>query len=720
MYVVGLSVVILKVAVGLGFVIFVHELGHFVVAKLCGVKCEKFYLGFDFGGLKFCRFRWGETEYGIGIFPLGGYVKMLGQEDNPARLREELERAKQQEGRGEKGEGREAENKGQETGDKSLPSPFGRGAGGEGSEAQPSPAPALDPRSFLAKSVPQRMAIVSAGVVMNLLFAFLMAVVAFSMGVKQEPCVIGKVSPGGPAWQADLRIGDEVLEIAGKKMTQFRDLQTAISLGDLATDDGISMLVRRAGVEKPFEIMVKPDRSLGASFIMVASGSTTQLAKDRKTWLVQKVPCVLPGTAAGQATPAFANGDRIVRIDDATVDRYGQIESELVQNAGRKIDVTVERTLPDAFGKTSAQTSELTIPVAPNPMHSLGIVMEMGEITAIQANSPAAETAIAPGDVILEVDGQPAGDPMTLPNRLNAAAGKTVQLTLQRKGSAKPETVSLQARPPLENSLPKIPDSPVAISSLGIAYRVLNRIAAVAEDSPAAKAGLAPGDVIVGAKLIPPSKEVQRKLEIDQSEAVVPFTDKGRNWPVLIGELQDTLPGTSVELTVARGDDQRTVKLDPVEDADWFNPDRGFFFEPMTSDLRARSLGEAFALGGRETLEQTTVVYRSLRALGTAQVSMRGLAGPVGIVKLALHSADRGTARLLLFLTFLSANLAVVNFLPIPVLDGGLFVFLLYEGIRGKPANEHVQIVLTYIGLGLILALFFWTLGLDAGLISRW
>ena len=103
--IVGYCVVGLMVAFGLGFVIFVHELGHFVVAKLCGVKCEKFYLGFDIAGLKFCKFRWGETEYGIGILPLGGYVKMLGQEDNPAKLREEMERAKQQEGR-ERGEGR--------------------------------------------------------------------------------------------------------------------------------------------------------------------------------------------------------------------------------------------------------------------------------------------------------------------------------------------------------------------------------------------------------------------------------------------------------------------------------------------------------------------------------------------------------------------------------------------------------------------------------------
>src|ERR1044072_7407017 len=76
---------ILLAAIGLGAVIFVHELGHFLVAKWCGVKCEKFYLGFDIYGLKLWHHQWGETEYGIGILPLGGYVKMLGQDDNPYR-----------------------------------------------------------------------------------------------------------------------------------------------------------------------------------------------------------------------------------------------------------------------------------------------------------------------------------------------------------------------------------------------------------------------------------------------------------------------------------------------------------------------------------------------------------------------------------------------------------------------------------------------------------
>ena len=85
--------------------IFVHELGHFLVAKLCGVKCEKFYLGFDIGGLKFCKFRYGETEYGIGILPLGGYVK-------DARPGRQSRQAARGDGAGEGGGSRSAEGRG--------------------------------------------------------------------------------------------------------------------------------------------------------------------------------------------------------------------------------------------------------------------------------------------------------------------------------------------------------------------------------------------------------------------------------------------------------------------------------------------------------------------------------------------------------------------------------------------------------------------------------
>jgi len=147
------------VLLGLNLVILVHELGHFLVARWFGVKCEKFYIWFDIFGWRLFRFRKGETEYGLGVLPLGGYVKMLGQEDNPARLREEIERAKLQ-----------------------LPP--------EEISRDPELAAAeqalYDPRSYLAQSVPRRMAIISAGVTMNVVFAFVAALIAYTLGVEQQ------------------------------------------------------------------------------------------------------------------------------------------------------------------------------------------------------------------------------------------------------------------------------------------------------------------------------------------------------------------------------------------------------------------------------------------------------------------------------------------------------------------------------------------------------
>jgi regulator of sigma E protease len=233
-------------------------------------------------------------------------------------------------------------------------------------------------------------------------------------------------------------------------------------------------------------------------------------------------------------------------------------------------------------------------------------------------------------------------------------------------------------------------------------------------------AGLRAEDTVVKAKLIPPESEVLRSLEVEQSQVSLPFSDKDRNWPALINALQNTLPGTTVELTIFRHRSEQTVKLEPVEAPDWFNPDRGLQFEPTTFLAKPESIGEACAMGGQETLDSLTIVFRSLKKISTNQVSPRKMMGPVGIIKITLQAADQGPAMLLLFLTLLSVNLALVNFLPIPVLDGGHMMFLIYEGIRGKPADERVQVVLTYIGLGLILALMIWALGLDFGLISRW
>ena len=140
-----------KVAIGLGLVIFIHELGHFLAAKWCDVHVETFSIGFG-PPLPGCQFRYGETTYMIALFPLGGYVKMVGE-----------------------------------------------GTEDEGDD---------DPRSFKNKTVGQRMLIISAGVCMNVLFAAACFVgVYMTTGVDRTAGVVGTVEAGSPSWQKGLHAG---------------------------------------------------------------------------------------------------------------------------------------------------------------------------------------------------------------------------------------------------------------------------------------------------------------------------------------------------------------------------------------------------------------------------------------------------------------------------------------------------------------------------------
>jgi regulator of sigma E protease len=210
------------------------------------------------------------------------------------------------------------------------------------------------------------------------------------------------------------------------------------------------------------------------------------------------------------------------------------------------------------------------------------------------------------------------------------------------------------------------------------------------------------------------------------ADAGLELSEKSQSWPYVTSVLQQVRAGTKLVLEVepagaaAEGRGQsRTVELVTKDSEDQFVVDRGLVFEPVYEIVRAASFLDALSRGGRKAVENLSLVYRFLHKLTSNQISPRLLGGPIEIAKQAGKSAEEGFSHFLLFLTMLSANLAVVNFLPIPVLDGGHMVFLVYELIRGKPPSERVVAFLSYLGLALILSLMMFVFGLDLGLIPR-
>jgi regulator of sigma E protease len=743
-----------SVAVGLGLVIFVHELGHFLAAKACGIKCEKFYVGFDIpirlGPIKLpsalAKFRWGETEYGVGILPLGGYVKMLGQDDDPRKLAEENERIKvqkQAESNAQPSADAEAftveQSDGANAGSASSPN-ASSGVGDEQAEFE------LDPRSFPAKPVWQRMIVISAGVIMNLIFAVVFAAVAYRMGVSYTPCILGGTAPGDPAWVEGIQPGDKIIQIGRKGWFGRRRVPDE----QLRFDKDLMINVTLNGAEREMELLI---RGYGQSEAEWISLMPTDRLKDFErpatlgvrptstTRLSSVKPCD-PYFADKEGYSHLRGGDEIVAVEGRSLTRdedtgaifEHHLEKELASRMAEPVRLTVRRRpgKDDEQGKDASATApkEDDIILPANIQRTVGLIMDVGPIVGVRKGSPAARAGFQAGDVLEKVDGQPVGDPFTLAQRLLPLLGKEVEFVVE--GAEEPMTATLE--PPATYVDNFGPGSPVSLECLGIAFDVRNVVKEVVPGSPAYKTGLRTGDKVV---------DVQFVLDGEKSGDPITLVSQGPddeeidlpNW-AHVHALMNILEDSTLKITYRRGDVDKQVALNPVEyrcrrgdagklvalssvdahadtDVLYYYPSRGLSTTSLSRVRTADSWPEAWSLGYVETETSLKQVLVILQRLFTGQISYKSMGGPIMIARAAGAEASHGVPRLLVFLTFLSANLAVLNFLPIPALDGGHMVFLAAEWVRGKPVNERLQVVLTLIGVGCLLSLMVLVFALD-------
>jgi regulator of sigma E protease len=660
----------------LGLVIFVHELGHFAVARWCGVLVERFSIGF---GPVLLSFKRGDTEYAISAIPLGGYVKMLGQSDVP------------------------------------------------GAEQESS-----DPRSYQNKSVPQRMAIISAGVVMNILFGLICFAIAYKVGVPYAPATVGSVTPGWPAWKAGLEPGDRIVKINGHPHPSYETFQKQVMFTRPGTES-VHLEVERQGKEIPFDIT---PAKMNRPVIGVMQSLDLQ---------IPDVPMASPaaeGSPAAEAkSPGFELGDRVVAVNGTPVATYQDFNAIMYRERKNPVSVRVERK---SKAPSTAATDEIN--VGPAYIRTLGLRMTMGPISAVRPDSPAAQAVdeagnprpIEPDDIIRAVDGQTELDPMRLADLITERAGQKVELTLYRK-SRNSEEIKVFVTPldvPVWDDFPHLAfplETAMSIPSIGIAYGVGTVIHSVEPGSPAAESGkIQPGDVVTRIDyFVPKPPEIKRSfwskifgpsvdptavaVKTDELESV-PFKTGEKGWAGSFWGMQNP-EVKKVKLTLSRPGTSATnetieVALVPVPDKTWPLQIRGINFFNERKILKADSVWEALLLGMDYTLNTMTTVYLTLRGLILRDLDADLLSGPLRLGYTA-YVVSEDFMTLLRLIGLINVNLAVVNFLPIPVLDGGHMVFLLYEGIFRRKPNERLLEAITRVGFACILALMGFVIYLD-------
>jgi regulator of sigma E protease len=351
----GLSFII-PLVILLGLLIFVHEMGHFLVAKYYGVKVEVFSLGF---GKKIFSSKRGETEYCISLVPFGGYVKMYGDDptaDVPAELRN---------------------------------------------------------RSFLHKPVGQRIAVVLAGPLMNFFFAIVLFALIAVVGEDFAQPVVGSVKEGTQAYTAGFRAGDTVVSVDGIAVRSWEDIQEKVEAkGDA---DRIEFQVQGRGESVTRDIRaetrVVPNKNVVSTKSVV--GEVEGLTNRS---IVAAIGIVDPQGIAAKA--GMKTGDEIVSLNGVAVENWDHLLFLVAKGDTSQFKIGVQRIPVGARldEKKAAQIKpenlDFEIALAKSSTDTKALLSAMGieradlYISAVVPDSAAGEAGLKAGDRLVSINGK--------------------------------------------------------------------------------------------------------------------------------------------------------------------------------------------------------------------------------------------------------------------------------------------------------------------------
>ncbi len=661
------------VLLGFGGIVMIHELGHFIVAKLGGIKVEAFSIGMPpvVLGIRKLKKGWrvrffpkpdstesveagdNETEYQLGLFPIGGFVKMLGQSDTGAAGADE------------------------------------------------------DPRSYANRPIWIRICVVSAGVIFNAIGAAVLFMILFLNGIKLPPAVVGNVMNNSPAYDAGIRPGDEIVEVNGDRFVNFEAVQLSAALS--SPGEPISYIVLHSDeTEEKIEVVAE-----------TRGGDTSKM---RYSGIAQATTLTLNPRIADDPNQvmelfektALRPGDEIKAVNGQPVQSPWQYEKLLSQTFSPEVQLQVSRQWPP-----SPENDQRTIETIKLPMHVSYVVdnfrneydlahfgsmvprlkiagvseptkinrlVNWFRVTILRKESlPTLDKLLLPGDILLKVND------VEYPNYQ-----QTREITTAHKDQDLLVTVLRMDKQGNEQEVevvvhPKAtPGSKRVTIGLALSLDVEHPVIAQVVSDPAVKGDVR--DIPSGATIVTvagqPVKDFYDIATLLQNNA-------GKQ---VVVEYLSEIKNGSVSLTVPEHD-----PIHAQATLSYILP-----FSEYTREFKASNPVQAVQMGFKKLSQFISQNYVTIARLIKRDLDTSSLMGPVGILSVSYQATGASLDRYLYFLGLISSCLAVMNLLPLPVLDGGHIVMLIIEKITGKPIHEKVLAPIMYVGLALLLGLILW------------
>lgn len=693
---------ILMVLFGFGGVIMVHEFGHFIVGKLTDMKVTAFSIGFSpvllgirktaagyhvrilptlvpkeggqpeegaldytFGGP---GKEW-ETEYRIGLIPFGGFVALLGQED--VGVAEETS----------------------------------------------------DPRSFANKPLLARIAVIMAGVTFNAVSALVIFMIIFHNGIQLQAPVVGDVILNSPADKAGLQAGDEIVSIEGDTFIDFMNVALAGALG--RKDNPVDMVVRRSvgeGQTTEFPVSITPVSGRGDGVMKLVRGfgimqshslEIAPLESDEDRALLLKTTGLMEKdvVTAVNGRPVATGIEFRKAVERSltpsvhlTARRIDQVSSQS-REIETMVGLEVPAVTPDFVNRYRLNSVFGMVPLmryAGDTSDAVKLLREKYPTAKPLAPEQEvellrSEKSLLPGDVILKVgdreyptyadlrEAMAAYDKAKEAHKKNRSVpfDSHVDVTVSRAigNSREVLTFGVEPRPSPEKG---------QASLLGI-VSVLNMDEPVVARVIESPKGLGAESIPAGASII---SVADHPVNSFYDIVAALRACAGRTASI---EWRKNEQRGLAEINVSLADEGISIKSDLAAVVP---------FDDFRRLYKADNPVQSIVMGWKRTELFIKQAIVTISRLISRDLSPKTLSGPVGIVTATYKIAASGRLSYYFYwLGLISASIAVMNLLPLPILDGGVIVLMLIEKIKGSPISLKIQSAINYAGLVLLAAL---------------